>query len=574
MEDAAFGVSVRHSCMGNITLASGDEPAAPHADRRLSVPRGWLSTALILFVAVAVTVSITALRAHADDARKTQVRVAELAAYTERLSRIEWEASSVGHPTQEHTREAIQVSRGINASVLGLHEGGRPLRVDTDRFLRAVGTELALLGANRRGQNKRLDEQRVDPTFDRLQRRLAVIGIAESKTAKRAAGQTDLGVAASLVIAALALIVTLWRLDKIRRSAARRREQDLELQAHYDALTGLPNRRQLEHDLNVALARTAAGETCIFALCDLDGFKAYNDTFGHAEGDLLLRRVSGKLAETLAPHGTAYRLGGDEFCAILRVDRDELEATVAACQAALSEGGRGFDIRASVGHVALPEEASDAETTLRLADQRMYAHKDERGASTKQQLSDLALRVLAEQDPELYTHVQDVGRLAEGVGRALGLEDTEVATLVRAAALHDVGKIAIPDSILHKPGTLDAHEREYMDRHTLIGESILSAAPALEGVGRLVRSSHERYDGAGYPDGLRGEEIPLCSRIIFVCDAFNAMTTDRPYRCAVDEDDALAELRRCASSQFDPAVVDAFEIARAHSPVLEHAGVA
>jgi HD-GYP domain-containing protein (c-di-GMP phosphodiesterase class II) len=129
---------------------------------------------------------------------------------------------------------------------------------------------------------------------------------------------------------------------------------------------------------------------------------------------------------------------------------------------------------------------------------------------------------------------------------------------VRAAELHDVGKIAIPDSILHKPGPLDAREQEFMRRHTIIGESILNAAPALAGAGGLVRSSHERYDGTGYPDGLLAEEIPLPSRIIFVCDSFQAMTTDRPYRQAMNEDDALAELRRCAGTQFDPAVVDAF----------------
>jgi HD-GYP domain-containing protein (c-di-GMP phosphodiesterase class II) len=138
------------------------------------------------------------------------------------------------------------------------------------------------------------------------------------------------------------------------------------------------------------------------------------------------------------------------------------------------------------------------------------------------------------------------------------MDDVAVANLVRAAELHDVGKIAIPDSILHKPGPLDPQEQEFMRRHTIIGESILNAAPALAGAGGLVRSSHERYDGAGYPDGLHEEEIPLPSRIIFVCDSFQAMTTDRPYRQAMDEYDALAELRRCAGTQFDPAVVDAF----------------
>jgi two-component system cell cycle response regulator len=208
--------------------------------------------------------------------------------------------------------------------------------------------------------------------------------------------------------------------------------------------------------------------------------------------------------------------------------------------------------------VALPGEAADASAALRRANLRMHAQKNERGSSVADQLRDVILRMLAEQDPELYYHVHDVASLAAGVGRRLALDDAQVADLVRAAELHDVGKVAIPDSILHKPGRLDPDEQAFMQRHTLIGEGILSAAPALAEVGRLVRSSHERYDGAGYPDGLCGERIPLSSRIIFACDAFNAMTTDRPYRDAMNEEDALLELRRCAGTQFDPVVVDAF----------------
>jgi two-component system, cell cycle response regulator len=372
--------------------------------------------------------------------------------------------------------------------------------------------------------------------------------------ARTAAAQTDVAITLSLLVAALVLIVVLWRLDSIRGAAGRRRE----VQALHDTLTGLPNRRKLLLDLERAVVQADAGERAVLVLCDLDGFKLYNDTFGQLEGDLLLGRLSAKLALALAPHGTAYRLGGDEFCALLRIDPDQLAPVIVACHLALRESGRGFLVRASIGSVALPEEAADASAALRLADERMHAQKYERGSSVTHQLRDLILRVLAEQDPELYDHVHDVARLAAAVGRRLALDDAQVADLVRAAELHDVGKVAIPDSILHKPGRLDPHEQEFMQRHTLIGQSILGAAPALAGVGRLVRSSHERYDGAGYPDGLRGEEIPLSSRIIFACDAFDAMTTDRPYRDAMNEEDALLELRRCAGTQFDPVVVDAF----------------
>jgi len=130
--------------------------------------------------------------------------------------------------------------------------------------------------------------------------------------------------------------------------------------------------------------------------------------------------------------------------------------------------------------------------------------------------------------------------------------------LARAAELHDVGKIAIPDAILAKPGPLDEEEWRFMHRHTILGERILMAASALRPVARLVRASHERFDGGGYPDGLKGEEIPLGARIIFVCDAYDAMTTDRAYSRAIASAEAITELRACAGTQFDSEVVEAF----------------
>src|SRR2546421_39461 len=134
----------------------------------------------------------------------------------------------------------------------------------------------------------------------------------------------------------------------------------------------------------------------------------------------------------------------------------------------------------------------------------------------------------------------------------------EVVAARQAAELHDVGKLAIPDSILNKPGPLDQEEWAFMRRHTLIGERIVASAVSLREAAPIVRATHERWDGAGYPDGVGGEQIPLAARIIAVCDAFDAMVTTRPYRIGMSPEDALAELRRCAGTQFDPAVVDAF----------------
>jgi HD-GYP domain-containing protein (c-di-GMP phosphodiesterase class II) len=148
--------------------------------------------------------------------------------------------------------------------------------------------------------------------------------------------------------------------------------------------------------------------------------------------------------------------------------------------------------------------------------------------------------------------------MALAVGRRLGLDSDELFQVARAAELHDVGKVAMPDAILQKPGPLTDVEWSFMRQHTIAGDRILSAAPALEPVAKLVRASHEHYDGNGYPDRLAGDDIPLGSRIVAVCDAFHAMTTDRPYRSAVPMTQAIAELRRCAGMQFDPDVVRAF----------------
>jgi HD-GYP domain-containing protein (c-di-GMP phosphodiesterase class II) len=178
--------------------------------------------------------------------------------------------------------------------------------------------------------------------------------------------------------------------------------------------------------------------------------------------------------------------------------------------------------------------------------------------SAGRQTADALLRALAERDPRLGTHVGDVADTAEAVARRLGVPEDQLTPIRQAAALHDIGKVAIPDAILAKPGPLDEEEWTFVRRHTEIGERILAAAPSLALVAKLVRHAHERWDGSGYPDGLAGAEIPLGSRIVAVCDAFDAMVGERPYRRSLNFADAIEELRRCAGSQFDRDVVEVF----------------
>ena len=328
-------------------------------------------------------------------------------------------------------------------------------------------------------------------------------------------------------------------------------------EATTDALTGLSNRRSLLADLERELPCATAERPLALLLFDLNGFKNYNDTFGHPAGDALLTRLGARLAEAVGDRGRAYRLGGDEFCTIVAPGA-ELEEIAAACVAALGEHGEGFSVTTSYGAALAPGEVRTPVDALKLADRRMYAQKGAGRLSAGRQSRDVLLRTLSERQPDLHSHLEGVADLAVEVGRELGMAAEELDELARAAELHDIGKVAIPEAILDKPGPLDDEEWEFVRRHTIIGERILMAAPSLRPVARLVRSSHERWDGGGYPDGMADTEIPLGSRIVAVCDAYDAMTAERPYRSARSREDALAELQACAGSQFDPDVVAAF----------------
>ncbi len=290
-----------------------------------------------------------------------------------------------------------------------------------------------------------------------------------------------------------------------------------------DALTGLGNRRALIEALQARIGAASAAQPLVLALYDLDGFKGYNDTFGHLAGDALLVRAAERLDATVAGFGKAYRMGGDEFCTLTTVDPDGVDAMRERATAALLESGEAFDIDCSCGTVLLPGDAATAEAALLLADRRMYEQKATGRTSASRQSADVLLKVLSERDDDLGHHIGDVAALAQATAQRLGLGADDVRRVRLAAELHDVGKSAIPDAILNKPAALDTEEWSFMRAHTIIGERIIRAAPSLADVAELVRASHERVDAGGYPDGIGGESIPLGARIIAVCDAFDAM---------------------------------------------------
>jgi two-component system, cell cycle response regulator len=322
-----------------------------------------------------------------------------------------------------------------------------------------------------------------------------------------------------------------------------------------DALTGLCNRRALLRRLDELSSQPTAPH--LLLLFDLDGFKAYNDSFGHSVGDALLRRLGQRLRESVGGRGSAYRLGGDEFCILVEGDSVDLEWVRAAATASLRESGEGFTITCSSGHALIPSETESTNQALQLADRRMYAEKANTSGG-RHTSRHMLIQALAERDGNLGQHTSAVADYASMLALEAGLDGSE-AKLVRAAAeLHDVGKLALPETLLSKPEPLDETEWTLVRKHTMIGERIIAAGEGLAEVAKIVRSTHERWDGTGYPDGLVGEQIPLEARLIAICDAYDAMTASRPYQPARTAHDASEELRRSAGSQFDPDLARLF----------------
>jgi diguanylate cyclase (GGDEF)-like protein/putative nucleotidyltransferase with HDIG domain len=318
------------------------------------------------------------------------------------------------------------------------------------------------------------------------------------------------------------------------------------------------------------------GSPLAVALIDIDRFRQFNTRHGFAAGDEVLIAFSQMVAERMRINDLACHAGGDEFGIMLPetgaegaaeamqrllVDLEELEAG----------GNRGFS--ASIG-VAVLQAGQSPETLLAAARSAVEQARASGGgqvivfAGTEAQgegevepgngdvIAALA-SALTERDQYTGDHSDSVVDLTARVGEAMAMRGDEVEALRTAALLHDIGKVGVPDEILHKPGPLDDKEWEIMRQHPVIGERILRAIPGMGAIARIVRHEHERWDGGGYPDQLRGEAIPLGARIILACDAYHAMVSDRPYRQAMSHKDAMAELHANAGTQFDPQVVEA-----------------
>jgi diguanylate cyclase (GGDEF)-like protein len=396
---------------------------------------------------------------------------------------------------------------------------------------------------------------------------LGKISRTDAALADRARTQAKFGAAGAMLLLLVAFAYFYFR-SVAARAIVERLAQEKGIEARTDALTGLRNRRALAGDFASAIADPPGDRELLLVMFDLDGFKSYNDTFGHEAGDSLLHRLGGRLETAGEAHGgSVYRTGGDEFCVLVRSNPHTAERLLDDTIAALHDSGEGWDIGCSQGAAWIPSEAASESQALRLADGRMYANKASRSSASRQ-VADALLQVITEQNASLDDHVERVAELAGTLAIALGQPAHEVQRIRLAAMLHDIGKTAIPAGILDKPGPLDHDEWEFIRRHPVIGGRIVSAAPALTSTAELIHSSHERIDGRGYPDGLAGDNIPLGARIIAICDAFDAMTSNRSYRHARGAKAALEELRNHAGSQFDAMIVETFckQMARHPSP--------
>jgi HD-GYP domain-containing protein (c-di-GMP phosphodiesterase class II) len=354
----------------------------------------------------------------------------------------------------------------------------------------------------------------------------------------------------------LGLIVTVFA-----RMLETNRRQRLALAEHRlaalsDRVTGLPNRHTLKADIEAVAA--APGEARVLVLLEIDGLQTYGDRFGYAAGDELLRWIAQSLVGAVAPlGGTAYRFDASRLAVLVPAGQQRLGEIVLAATASLRSDEGDIPSGRTYGEVAIPDDAADPEVAFQIAGQRLAAHKQSQHRSARRQAHAVLIAVLSARRPELRDHLRVVAYRAISLARRLGLDREEIDDIALAAELQDIGLLTVPESILEKETPLDEAETAMIRRHPIEGEQVVAAAPGLVPVARLVRSSYECFDGSGYPDGLAGEAIPLGARIIAVTVAFAALTSNRPYREASDTEEALAELRRCAGTQFDPRVVEA-----------------
>lgn len=342
----------------------------------------------------------------------------------------------------------------------------------------------------------------------------------------------------------------------VTEDEARRRR--IEHMSYHDALTGLFNRRYFNKVLKRHRDRGELPMALILA--DVNGLKLMNDAFGHAFGDELLRRAAGVMREVCGPEVTIARVGGDEFVVLLPGVGEEAAYRF---MTRMREGMAGVEVRdvalsVSFGLGIHRDGSESLEEVFKRAEDRMYRNKLFESAAVKGNMVSTMLKTLYEKSPREEAHSVRVSSLCGQLGETLGLPYESLNELKTAGLLHDIGKIALDEALLGKPGSLDSKEWSLMKTHPDVGYRILGSVPRLASAAEAVLAHHERWDGKGYPKGLKGDEIPRAARIIALADAYDAMTGPRTYREVFSPGEALEEIRKNAGTQFDPEMAEVF----------------
>ncbi len=340
----------------------------------------------------------------------------------------------------------------------------------------------------------------------------------------------------------------------------KRMEQELLHISSHDPLTGLFNRAYFGEEMK----RLASSDRYpVTVICtDIDGLKLVNDTLGHSTGDQMLKAYAGVLRSVFGAEAAVARTGGDEFAVLLPASQSAVaEWLVHSLEEAVASHNRlqqSLPLSASVGIATCKDAGTTLEETLNRADKNMYRDKVSRTQSTAHGVVKALLTALAAKDYVVEGHIARVSRLSRMLGEAAGLSKKEMADLSLLAEVHDLGKVGIADKILFKGGVLTEEEREEVKLHSMIGYRIARSSPELAHMAELILHHHEWWNGHGYPNGLQGLDIPVACRILAIVDAFDAMTSDRPYSRARSSAEAIAELTRCSAVQFDPVLVARF----------------